>query len=210
MRVKPISSEVLDELVKGGVKSLTIAPEAGTPDLRRAIGKGFSDDDVVEAVRKVGESGIKQLTLYSMVGLPDESENDINSLAELVSHCKTESDKHHLALSLNVSAFIPKAHTAFEREPMADAGDIERRFDLLERTLSCEGIKVKPDATAWGEVQAALSRGDEKLAEVIEKMDKISLAGWRRAVKAAGLSTEDYSHRRFAEGETLPWDIISM
>jgi len=210
MRVKPISNEVLDELVRGGVKSLTIAPEAGTPELRRAIGKGFSDDDVIEAVRKVGESGIKQLTLYSMIGLPGETDEDVDALAVLVLRCKAEADKHHIVLSLNVSAFIPKAHTPFEREPMAAPSDIDRRFDLLERSLSGKGIKVKPDAAGWGEVQAALSRGDEKLAEVIEKLDKMSLAGWRRAMKAAGLSTEAYARRRYAEGETLPWDFISM
>jgi len=210
MRVKPISTEVLDELVKGGVKSLTIAPEAGTPELRRAIGKGFSDDGVNEAVRKVGESGIKQLTLYSMVGLPNETDEDVNALSALVLRCKSEADKHHVVLSLNVSAFIPKAHTPFEREPMALATDIDRRFDLLERSLSGKGVKVKPDASGWGEVQAALSRGDEKLAEVIEKLDKVSLAGWRRAMKTAGLTTEAYAHHRFGPGDRLPWDIISM
>ena len=210
MRVKPISTEVLDELVKGGVRSLTIAPEAGTPELRRSIGKGFSDDDVVDAVCKIGQAGIRQLTLYSMVGLPGENDEDASALAALVLRCKFEADKHHIVLSLNVSAFIPKAHTPFEREPMADAADIDRRFDLLERTLSCQGVKVKSDAAAWGQVQAALARGDEKLATVIEKLDKISLAGWRRAMKAAGLTTEAYARRRFDPGDPLPWDNISM
>ncbi len=210
MRVKPISTDVLEELVRGGVKSLTIAPEAGTPELRRSIGKGFSDDDVIEAVRKTGESGIKQLTLYSMVGLPEETDADINALAALVLRCKNEADRHRIVLSLNVSAFIPKAQTQFERQPMADIADIERRFDLLERTLPPRGVKVKADNAAWGLVQAALSRGDERLAAVIEKLDKVSLAGWRRAMKSAGLSTEDYASRRFAEGETLPWSIVSM
>ncbi len=210
MRVKPISTEVLDELVRGGVKSLTIAPEAGTPELRRSIGKGFSDDDVIEAVSKIGESGIKQLTLYSMVGLPDETDEDVNALSALVLRCKTEADKHRVLLSLNVSAFIPKPQTPFERLPMADIADIERRFDLLERTLPPRGVKVKADNAAWGLVQAALSRGDEKLAAVIEKLDKISLAGWRRAMKSSGLATEDYARRRFAEGEPLPWRVVSM
>ncbi|WP_158513487.1 radical SAM protein [Dehalogenimonas formicexedens] len=210
MRVKPISSEVLEELVKGGVKSLTIAPEAGTPQLRRSIGKGFSDDDILEAISKIGEAGIRQLTLYSMVGLPGETDDDVRSLAALVLRCKTEADRHHVVLSLNVSAFVPKAHTPFEREPMTSAQDIDRRFDLLERSLSGKGVKVKPDASGWGEIQAALARGNEKLAEVIEKLDKVSLVGWRRALKGAGLSMEDYARRRFDEHEPLPWDFISM
>ncbi|PPD58385.1 radical SAM protein [Dehalogenimonas etheniformans] len=210
MRVKPISTEVLNELVMGGVKSLTIAPEAGTPKLRRSIGKGFSDDDITEAVRKIGGAGIRQLTLYSMVGLPGETDADVDSLASLVLRSKVEADKHHVALSLNVSAFIPKAHSPFEREPMASAKDIDGRFDKLERSLSGKGVKVKPDTSGWGEIQAALARGDDKLAGVIEKLDKISLAGWRRSMKTAGLSTEAYAHRRFSEDEPLPWDIISM
>ncbi|XUW99998.1 MAG: radical SAM protein [Dehalogenimonas sp.] len=209
-RVKPISNEVLEELVKCGVKSLTIAPEAGTPELRRSIGKGFSDEDVIEAVRKIGDAGIKQLTLYSMVGLPGETDEDIKSLATLVLLCKIEADRHHVVLSLNVSAFIPKAHTPFESEPMASAEDIDRRFEKLERSLSGKGVRVKPDTSAWGEIQAALARGDQTLAGVIEKLDRVSLAGWRRTMKTAGLSTETYARRRFADGERLPWDIISM
>jgi radical SAM superfamily enzyme YgiQ (UPF0313 family) len=145
-----------------------------------------------------------------MVGLPGENDENVSALAALVLRCKFEADKHHIVLSLNVSAFIPKAHTPFEREPMADAADIDRRVDLLERTLSCQGVKVKSDAAAWGEVQAALARGDEKLATVIEKLDKISLAGWRRAMKTAGLTTEAYARRRFDPGDPLPWDNISM
>jgi len=210
MRVKPISAEVLGELVKGGVKSLTIAPEAGTPELRRSIGKGFSDNDIIEAVEKIGAAGIRQLTLYSMVGLPGETDDDINGLAALVLRCKAMADQHRVALSLNVSAFIPKPQTPFERQPMASAEDIEKRFDLLERALQGKGVKVKPDAAAWGEVQAALSRGDERLAPVIEKMDKLSLAGWRRSMKAAGLSTGDYARRHFEASGPLPWDFIQM
>lgn len=210
MRVKPISEEVLDELVKGGVKSLTIAPEAGTPDLRRAIGKGFSDDDVVEAVGKIGRAGIRQLTLYSMVGLPDETDADVRALSALALRCKAEADRYAVVLSLNASAFVPKPHTSFERLPMSGSADIDRRFDLLERALQGRGVKVKADNAAWAQVQAALSRGDEKLAPVIEKLDKVSLAGWRRAMKAAGLSAADYAGRRYAPGETPAWEVIKM
>ncbi|KTB49242.1 Fe-S oxidoreductase [Dehalogenimonas alkenigignens] len=210
MRVKPISDEILDELAKGGVKSLTVAPEAGTPELRRAIGKGFSDDDVIAAVGKIGRAGIRQLTLYSMVGLPGETDADVRALAALALRCKAEADRYAVVLSLNVSAFVPKPHTPFERLPMADSPDIDRRFDLLERALQGCGVKVKADNAAWAQVQAALSRGDEKLAPVIEKLDKISLAGWRRSLKAAGLSAADFTARRYAPGETLAWDVIKM
>ncbi|MEN8613903.1 radical SAM protein [Dehalogenimonas sp. THU2] len=210
MRVKPISTDVLDELVKGGVKSLTIAPEAGTPELRRSIGKNFSDDDVVEAVSKIGAAGIRQLTLYAMIGLPAETDEDVNALIALTLRCKSEADKHRLLLSLNVSAFIPKPQTTFERQPMADTAIIVQRFDMLERSLSPRGVKVKADNADWGRVQAALSRGDERLTPVIEKLDKISLAGWRRSMKAAGLSTEDYAQRRFETSESMPWSMMQM
>lgn len=210
MRVKPISVDVLDQLVKGGVKSLTIAPEAGTDQLRKSIGKNFSNDDVIAAVGKIGESGIKQLTLYSMVGLPDETDQDVSSLADLALRCKAEADRHRMLLSLNVSAFIPKAQTQFERQPMADRAVIGQRFDMLERTLPPRGIKVKADNADWGQVQATLSRGDESLAQVIEKLDKISLAGWRRAMKSSGLATDDYTRRHFTKNEPLSWHIVSM
>ncbi|MDV2988625.1 MAG: radical SAM protein [Dehalogenimonas sp.] len=210
MRVKPISTEVITELVKGGVKSLTIAPEAGSDHMRRAIGKGFSDDDVAEAVGKIGAAGIRQLTLYAMVGLPEEKDEDAADLAALVLRCKAEADKYRLLLSLNVSAFVPKPQTSFERQPMAAAADINRRFEMLSRSLAPRGVKVKPDNVDWGLVQAALSRGDERLAAVIETMDRMSLAGWRRAMKQQGLSTEDYAHRRYDDNEALPWGVVEM
>ena len=210
MRVNPISTDVLDELVAGGIKSLTIAPEAGTLELRRSIGKGFSDNDIVEAVGKIGVAGIRQLTLYSMVGLPEETDDDVAALSSLALRCKTEADKYRLLLSLNVSAFIPKPQTSFERQPMATVADIKQRFEMLTRTLSPRGVKVKPDNVDWGVVQATLSRGDKHLAEVIEKLDRISLAGWRRAMKQCGLSNTDYAHRHFDDNEPLPWHIVSM
>ncbi|MGI2336409.1 MAG: radical SAM protein [Dehalogenimonas sp.] len=210
MRVNPISTEVLAELVKGGVKSVTIAPEAGNDRLRRSIGKGFSDNDVIEAVSKIGAAGIRQLTLYSMVGLPGETDEDAADLAALVIRCKAEADKYRLLLSLNVSAFIPKPQTSFERKPMANTTEINPRLEMLSRTLPPRGVKVKPDNTDWGLVQATLSRGDERLAGVIEKMDRVSLAGWRRAMKQQGLSAENYAHRRFDDKEPLPWNVVEM
>ncbi|ADJ25454.1 Radical SAM domain protein [Dehalogenimonas lykanthroporepellens BL-DC-9] len=210
MRVKPLSPEVLAELVAGGVKSLSIAPEAGNAPLRKSLGKSFSDDEVVEAVELVGASGIRQLTLYAMAGLPGESDDDIASLAKLVLRCKAKAEKYRLVLSLNVSAFIPKPQTPFERQPMADASQIEKRLEMLTRTLSPHGIKVKPDNVDWGLVQAALSRGDERLAPVIEQIDRGSLAGWRRAMKQQDLSTADYAQRRFDNNEPLPWNMVEM
>lgn len=210
MRVKPISTGILQELVKGGVKSLTIAPEAGTERLRLSIGKGFSDTDIIESVERIGCSGIKQLTLYSMVGLPEETDEDIQALISLVMNCKKKADKYRLLLSLNVSAFVPKPQTLFERQPMANIDDINNRFSLLERTLPPRGIKVKTDNTDWGAVQAALARGDERLSAVIEQMDRVSLAGWRRALKQNGLSTQHFAGRRFDDSEILPWDMVQM
>ena len=210
MRVKPLSAEVLRELVAGGVKSLSIAPEAGNSPLRKSLGKTFSDDDVVEAVETAGSEGIRQLTLYAMTGLPGENYDDIASLAELVLRGKTAADRYGLKLTLNVSAFTPKPGTAFEREPMAEPGVIGSRFDYLQKILAPKGIPVKADNIDWAVIQATLARGNAALADVIEGMDRTSLAGWRRAMKRRGLSAEDYAHRRYGAGDRLPWDVVEL
>jgi len=88
LRVSPLSTKVLNEMAKGGVRTITLAPEAGSRRLRRIIGKNISEDDILAAVTKVAEQGIKQLKLYFMIGLPSETDDDIEQIINLSTGCK--------------------------------------------------------------------------------------------------------------------------
>lgn len=109
---------------------------------------------------------------------------------------------------MTVAPFVPKAGTHFERQGMSSLDDIRRRLSLLKDRLSGQGISIKNESADWSEVQAALSRGDEKLADVLAEMKKNTLAEWHHAAKSVGIDTESYAHEMWDNNKTLPWNNL--
>ncbi len=212
LRIRPLSRTVLTELAKGGVKTLTLAPEAGSQRLRQVIKKGFSDDDILEAIEKVAESGIKQVKLYFMIGLPTETDADIEAIVNLTLALKNIIDQQQTGgrISLNVAPFVPKAGTPFQWLPMAPLSILNHRLNLLKSKLMPRGIKVKSESPAWSEVQAVLARGDARLADVLANIEEVSLSAWRKATEKCQLDVDFYAHQRWDFNQKLPWDIIDL
>jgi len=208
--MRPLSRIVLRELAKGGAQTISLAPEAGSQRLRQLIKKGISEDDIWEAISKVAEQGLKQLKLYFMIGLPSETDEDIEAIIELTLKCKNilDSKQSGTRLTLNISPFVPKAGTPFQWLPMAPLSTLNRRLSLLKKSLPPRGIKIKGESPAWCEIQAVLARGDAKVAEVLANIENVSLAGWRRAVAKCNLDIDYYAHQRWDAGQKLPWSII--
>ena len=212
LRVSPISRTVLREMAKGGARTITLAPEAGSQRLRQIIRKGASEDDILESIGKVAEAGIKQLKLYFMIGLPSETDEDIEGIINLAINGKNILDRQKTGcrLSLNIAPFVPKAGTPFQWLPMTPTPVLNRRLSLLKNNLAPKGIKVKCESPAWSEVQGILARGDIKLAEVLASIEEVSLAGWRKAAEKCHLDVDFYAHRRRDISEKLPWTILDL
>ncbi len=210
LRISHLSDKVLSEIVKGGVRTLTLAPEAGSQRLRQVIKKGISEEKILELTGKVAEQGVKQLKLYFMIGLPSETDDDIEELIKLTLRCKDIIDRRQSGtrLSLNITPFVPKAGTPFQRLGMAPLPTLNHRLSLLKNTLSPKGIKVKSESPAWSQVQGVLARGDAKVAEVLANIEEVSLAGWRRAVEKCHLDIDFYAHQRWDITERLPWAVV--
>ena len=210
LRIKPLSAAVLEAVVKSGGQTVTLAPEAGSERLRQVIKKGITEDDIVAAMEKVAAAGVKQLKLYFMVGLPTETDEDIAEIVRLTLKCKHILDQRHHSsrITLNISPFVPKAHTPFQWLGMAPLSVVSRRISLLKSNLVPHGIKLKEESPAWSEVQAILARGDAKVAEVLADVAEVSLAGWRRAVARCHLDTDYYAHQKWDVSQTLPWEVI--
>jgi len=194
------------------VRTITLAPEAGSRRLRRIIGKNISEDDILAAVTKVAEQGIKQLKLYFMIGLPSETDDDIEQIIKLSTGCKDILDRGGAGsrLSLNVAIFVPKAGTPFQWLPMADLATLNRRLAMLRKGLSPKGIKIKSESIAWSHVQGALARGDGKMAGVLDSMEEVSLAGWRRAIGQCQLDVNHYVFEKWDVSDRLPWETINL
>ncbi len=212
LRLKKLSPSVLDLMLLGGTHSLSLAPEAGSQRLRAAIRKDFTEDDIMGAVVKVAARSFRQLKLYFMIGLPTETDDDIDAIIDLSIKCQELLDKGQKGcrLTLNLAPFVPKAGTSFQRMGMADLATLERRINRLKDSLCGEGIDVKSESPEWSQIQAALSRGGADMAGVIADMDKLSLAAWRRSVKKAGVDTGHYILGNWNVDEYLPWNAIEL
>ena len=210
LRIKPLSPVILSEVIEGGTNTVALAPEAGSQRLRDIIGKRINEDDILKAVEKVAEQGIKQLKLYFMIGLPEETNEDIEEIARLVTKCKDIFDKQQSwsRITLTIAPFVPKAGTPFQREGMESLDTLKHRLSLLKSELPSKGISVKNESLDWGEVQAVLSRGDDKLSGVLANMGKISLAQWHQAMQKAGLDIDFYAHAKWDTKQKLPWAVI--
>ncbi len=210
LRIGTLSGEVIELLARGNARTITVAPEAGSERLRQVINKGITDSDILEAADMVGGHGFKNLKLYFMIGLPSETDDDIQDVIKLALAIKAKLDKYRggTRLNLNIAPFVPKAGTPFQWLPMAPVDVLNRRISILKKSLPARGIILKTESPAWSHVQGALSRGDVKLAELLAAIDKISLASWRKAVETCHLNTDYYIHQKWDTSGALPWSII--
>jgi len=210
LRIKPLPHVALREMAKGGARTIALAPEAGSQRLRQVIKKGISEDDILESMYKVAEQNIKQLKLYFMIGLPSETDADIEEMVDLTLRCKAILDRQQTGcrLTLSIAPFVPKAGTPFQWLPMEELSTLNRRLSLLKNNLLPKGIKLKCESPAWSQVQGVLARGDIKLAEVLANIEEVSLSGWRKAVNKCHLDIDFYLHQRWATTEKLPWAIL--
>jgi radical SAM superfamily enzyme YgiQ (UPF0313 family) len=212
LRIRPLSPTVITEMAKGGARTITIAPEAGSQRLRQMIRKGITEDDILKAIGQVAEQKIKQLKLYFMIGLPSETDEDIEAIIKLTLKGKDILDRQQTGcrLTLNIAPFVPKAGTPFQWLPMAPLLTLNHRLSLLKNSLPPRGIKLKCESPAWSQIQGVLARGDAKLAEILANTDEVSLSGWRKAAEKYHLDIDHYAHQRWDTKEKLPWAVIAL
>lgn len=205
MRVDPISEPLIKGLAESGNQTLTIAPEAGSARMRQVINKPQSDDQILYAVDLAAKHNFPQLKMYFMVGQPTEQEEDIEAIVDLVLRTREIFPRN---LAINATPYVPKAHTAFQWSAMMPIEMIESRIKYLEQRLQPKGIAVRSDSPAWAAVEGALARGDRRLGRVLAGMSKISLKAWHKALKAEGLSQDDFLRERELN-EHLPWEVVN-
>ncbi len=212
LRIAPLSPVVIKELARGGARTVTLAPEAGSQRLRQMIKKGITEDDILQAVGRVAGVGIRQIKLYFIIGLPSESDDDIEAIIKLALACKEAIDKKQTGcrLTINISPFVPKAGTPFQWLPMAETPVLNHRLARLKNALMPKGIKVKAESPAWSQVQGVLARGDKELAKVLADIEKLSLSGWRQAVEKHDIDIDFYANQRWDTAQRLPWDMIEL
>jgi radical SAM superfamily enzyme YgiQ (UPF0313 family) len=204
IRVDPISEPLVRALAESGTQTLTIAPEAGSVRLRQAIHKSHTEEDVLRAVELAARHGLAHVKLYFMLGLPTEEQEDLLALVNLVTACALRFPRR---MSVNVTPFVPKAHTPFQRMQQMRATEVKARLDYVERQLRRQGIEVRAESPVWAEVQGTLARGDRRTGEALLSIIHPTPAQWRKAIAEAGSTTEELLASRPAS-TPLPWEFI--
>ena len=204
LRADSLSPPLLRALAESGTHTLTIAPEAGSERLRRVINKNLITEEVLTAAEAASTFGFAHLKLYFMVGLPSETEEDIEAIATLVN---AMAERFRRKITLSLAPFVPKAHTAFEREAMSDAGVLKSRIAKLRKRLSPAGISVQSEGVGWSRVQGVLARGDRRVGRALASLRGTSLASWKRCMEEADLDPREYLDAWDPERE-LPWRVV--
>jgi radical SAM superfamily enzyme YgiQ (UPF0313 family) len=205
LRVDPLPVALLEALSESGARTVTIAPEAGSDRLRRKIRKGVSLDDIIRAVELIARYDFPQLKLYFMIGLPTEDDSDVRAIVELL---RTVRNRFHRQVTVNVTPFVPKAQTPFERTAMAPRRLLEQRFEYLRDSLWALNVETVGESPRRAEVQAVLARGDRLVGEALMAVDGTGLPAWKAALEATGLNSAQYLASRDRD-EILPWSIIT-
>lgn len=201
---------------------LTLAPEAGTERLRKAIGKPAGTEGVVAAAATAFELGWRRIKLYFMICLPDEGDEDIEAIGTLVGEIASVGRKHKGGAHLNVSAatFVPKPGALFERAPQPGLEEIERRLGLLKRSIKRRDAKLSWHDPFSSRLEAALSRGDRRVGRAIARAwelgarfdswdDRLQPGIWEKAFSECDLDMSHYAEREIPQGESLPWGFIT-
>jgi radical SAM superfamily enzyme YgiQ (UPF0313 family) len=204
MRVDPVSEPLIRALAESGAHTLTIAPEAGSERLRRVINKTQTDSDVLHAVEMADRFGLGQIKLYFMLGLPTEKAADVQALVDLALAC---AGRFQRQVTVNITPFVPKAHTPFQRLAQTPARMVKRDLGYVESKLRRRGVAVKAESPAWAEIQGTLARGDRHVTDPLLAVEELTPATWRKALAEFGLSTPELLRQRGRE-EPLPWDFI--
>ncbi|MDY6951109.1 MAG: radical SAM protein, partial [Thermodesulfobacteriota bacterium] len=175
LRADLLTPEFLKSLEEAGVKTATIAPDGGSERMRRMINKGVDEEDVLKATELLVRTGIPNLRLYFMVGLPEETMTDIEGIVNLckkIKHrfLKMSREKARIGqIIVSLSSFVPKPFTPFQWVPMDDVKDLKAKIRHVTKGLRrVANVKVHADLPKWAYIQALLSRGDRRTAELLE------------------------------------------
>jgi radical SAM superfamily enzyme YgiQ (UPF0313 family) len=217
LRVDAITPELARRMAAGGERSITIAPEAGTARLRQVINKDFSDDRIVEAAEHALAQGMKHVKMYFMCGLPTETDEDVIGMARLAVRVREEvmmprakQSGRMGRISLSVNPFIPKPWTPFQWAPMADRRCLEAKRRLLEKELRPRGIDVELFSPREAWLQALLSRGDRRCADLLEIAHRETGGDLRQALSRWPHDPEFFATREVGVDEVLPWDFLDQ
>ncbi len=223
LRIESFSVELMEALQTTRRSGFTLAPEAATERMREIINKPVSTQQLLETAHEIYSHGYTTIKLYFMIGHPSETIDDVQEIASLCKAVLAEGRKvmgKRAQVNAGVSTFVPKPHTPFQWVPCDTREQILAKQALLKRALRGQGLKLSWNPPEDTLLEAWLSRGDRRMAEVIYQAWKRGAKFdawnehyrydlWMEAFAAIGLEPDFYTHRERPIDETFPWEHIS-
>ncbi|MBE6029235.1 MAG: TIGR03960 family B12-binding radical SAM protein [Clostridiales bacterium] len=235
LRLDTFSFKVLDEIQGYRKSGLTFAPEAGTQRLRDIINKNITEEDIYGAVRQAVELGWEHIKLYFMIGLPGETYEDLDGIAQIARNIMDINYEirgrkgGRFRVTVSVSNFVPKAHTPFQWEAQDGPEDFIEKHNYLSSKLRIKGVTFNYHETVTSNLEAVFARGDRRTGRILEAAWKngCTFDAWTEHFKpelwdkafdicagefgfSSGKELEAfYNYRKRSEDEILPWDIIN-
>lgn len=210
LRADAITPEVIKTLAAAGQKNTTIAIEAASERLRKTVNKNLTEKQIFDAVRIAREGGLNGVKIYSMLGLPTETQEDIDEFIRLGKDLKSANRGFDITFSF--STFVPKPHTPFQWCGKENIKSLEAKENYLKKELHKIGMKPKFSSPKWDYYQAVLSRGDSSLTDYLIEVYKQGgkLGAYKSAAKKYNIDTAKFAEGNLDINQELPWDFIML
>lgn len=214
LRADSITPTIVKGLAESGQKTITLAPEAGSVHMRDIINKGITEDHLLHSIDLATEAGIRHVRMYIMIGLPMETDEDIQGIVDM-----TRRVQQHMAaigntskITLSINPFIPKPCTPFQWMAMTDKKTVEKRLAYIKKLLDKDKqIEILAEPLRQCYIQGVLSRGDRRVGELLVKAHTYGgVKGWKRAVKEMRFDTDRFLYTKRDIHTLLPWSVLDM
>ena len=212
MRADMLTEQIAEALAASGLRTMTVAPEAGSERMRAAINKGITEEHGKRAIALAAAKGMRHIKLYYMIGLPGETDEDIKETIEMILRMRADMDavgsKGELVISVN--GFVPKPFTPYQWAPLCNVRTLKKRFKMLNDGLKkSKHIKLITESLKETVIQAILARGDRRLGELLLEAHETG-QNLKSVLKQHGSDAEAMAERELALGEILPWQHLDM
>src|SRR5712664_3533245 len=216
LRADSLTEDLVTALARGGHRTLTMAPEAGTERLRWAVRKPISDTQLMTACDLVRAHGIPNLKTYFMIGQPTETSEDIEAIVDLAGRMLERlrvpdaTGRPFGRLTLSNSSFVPKPWTPFQWAPFDGAESLQAKLEIIKRGVRrFSNVRVLHENPREAALQALLARGDRRVADFLELAASYD-GDWRRALREWDGDADFYTTRDRSTSERMPWDHFDV
>lgn len=225
LRLDSFSFKILQEIQQYRKTGLTFAPEAGTQRLRNIINKSITDEHINIAAERVIKLGYNNIKLYFMIGLPGETDEDLDGIVEIASRIvkiarENGANMGRFNVTASVSNFVPKAQTPFQWAAQDTPEEFDRKHKyLMERFRKVKCANLQYHGTETSFLEAVFARGDRRISAALVRAfmlgcrfdgwsEHFDYSKWLQAFADTGVVPEFYTQRVRGRDEYLPWDII--